>query len=210
MAWARFLPKPPLRLLNAHRNTNKAPTPTPPNTKACHGIKSSLVSATGGCSATGAGAGGATTEASLATASEAAALAATADAAEAVAGVAAEAAATGALAVVTGAADATAAAGAEAVVSLAVASCGATAMAAAAPAAAPAAVAGACTGRRPKRFNSAVVGIYTFAPVNARFTLPLRNKCGLARIIARLVSSKLKPDGRTRAAIALSVSPDLA
>ena len=196
-----------MRLLNAHRNTNKAPTPTPPNTKACHGIKSSLVSATGGCSATGAGAGGATTEASLATASEAAALAATA---EAVAGVAAEAAATGALAVVAGAADATAAAGAEAVVSLAVASCGATAMAAA-PAAAPAAaVAGACTGRRPKRFNSAVVGIYTFAPVNARFTLPLRNKCGLARIIARLVSSKLKPDGRTRAAIALSVSPDLA
>ena len=200
-----------MRLLNAHRNTNKAPTPTPPNTKACHGIKSSLVSATGGCSATGAGAGGTTTEASLATASEAAALAATADAAEAVAGVAAEAAATGALAVVAGAADATAAAGAEAVVSLAVASCGATAMAAAAPAAAPAAaVAGACTGRRPKRFNSAVVGIYTFAPVNARFTLPLRNKCGLARIIARLVSSKLKPDGRTRAAMALSVSPDLA
>ena len=200
-----------MRLLNAHRNTNKAPTPTPPNTKACHGIKSSLVSATGGCSATGAGAGGATTEASLATASEAAALAATADAAEAVAGVTAEAAATGALAVVAGAADATAAAGAEAVVSLAVASCGATAMAAAAPAAAPAAaVAGACTGRRPKRFNSAVVGIYTFAPVNARFTLPLRNKCGLARIIARLVSSKLKPDGRTRAAMALSVSPDLA
>ena len=200
-----------MRLLNAHRNTNKAPTPTPPNTKACHGIKSSLVSATGGCSATGAGAGGATTEASLATASEAAALAATADAAEAVAGVAAEAAATGALAVVAGAADATAAAGAEAVVSLAVASCGATAIAAAAPAAAPAAaVAGTCTGRRPKRFNSAVVGIYTFAPVNARFTLPLRNKCGLARIIARLVSSKLKPDGRTRAAMALSVSPDLA